>query len=139
MIARNFALDAKLELRDVMKVQASDWNAVVEILYQLIRASIAHARSQEQGRKTGTMTFDEAMELMRTRNTFVTRPSWGIFNAIRRDDDGKFWYFTFDNCDGYASGGAIPTDIPDEDRAATDWMLYETPDENWVELEFDRP
>ena len=105
------------------------------ILYRLIRSSIAHARSQVAGRKSGTMTFDEAIELSRSRTIMVTRPGWNIFGGIRLDDDNKVWYWELDNCDGGPSGGGWPYNPTEEDRAASDWMPYRAPQENWVEFD----
>jgi hypothetical protein len=136
MIGHHFALDARREIRKIIESNGKNWHAVENILYRLIRSSITHARSQVEGRKGGTMTFDEAIEQSRSRNIMVTRPSWNIFGGIRLDDDGKLWYWKLDNCDGGPSGNGWPYKPTDEDRAASDWMLYQAPQENWVELDF---
>jgi hypothetical protein len=139
MIGRHFALDARLELEKVITGDSKNWTAAEEILYQLIRSSIAHARSQLEGRKTGTMTFEEAMQLVRTRYAMVTRPTWNIFCCLRFDVDGSLAYWKLDNCDGGWSGDGWPYEPTDQDRAATDWMLYQAPQNNWVELNFRQP
>jgi hypothetical protein len=64
MIAHAFAFDAIRELRDTKACDVKDWTATERILNQLVRTSIAHARSQADGRKSGTMTFDEAMGIV---------------------------------------------------------------------------
>jgi hypothetical protein len=137
MIGRHFAIDARREIQNVIERDGKNWHAVEDILYRLIRSSITHARSQAEGRKGGTMTFDEAIELARSRSIMVTRSGWNIFGGIRLDeDDGKVWYWKLDNCDGFPSGGGWPYNPTDEDRAASDWMLYQAPQKNWVELGF---
>src|ERR1700691_1589441 len=140
MIARHFAVDARFELRKFTKEQLN-WDSVEAILQRLILCSIAHARNQVDGRKTGTMTFDEAMRLIATKRVMVTRPSWNVFCAVRMDEHylDDTWvkevhYWKLDNCDGNWSGDGWPYNPTDEDRAATDWMLYQAPQENWVEL-----
>jgi hypothetical protein len=136
MIARHFAFDAISELRSARACEIKDWAAAERILGQLIRISIAHARSQVAGRKTGTMTFDEAMRLVRRQNAMVTRPAWNIFCCVRRSGDGSITFWRLDNCEGGLSGNGWPYKPTNEDRGATDWMFYQTPDENWVELDF---
>jgi hypothetical protein len=136
MIGRHFASDAKRKIQNVIKSEAKNWQAVEDILYKLIRSSITHARSQIDDRKPGAMTFDEAVELLHTRRAMVTRPEWSIFAAMRLDDDGELGYWELDNCDGGCSGVGRPYKPTDEDRAASDWMLYQAPQENWVELDF---
>jgi hypothetical protein len=135
MIGRHFAMDAEREIRSVLEGDAKRRQSVEEILYRLIRGSISHARHQVEGRKTGTMSFDVAVELMRSRGVMITRPGWNIFGAIRIDDDGEPGYWKLDNCDGGISGDGWPYKPTDEDLAASDWMLYQSPQENWVELE----
>ena len=128
-----------------LKRAPNDWYQVEKILETLIRMSIAHVRSQLEGRKAGTMTFDEAMDLIAQEQVMVTRPSWGIFNALRMDEeytDEGTWiktlgYWRLDNTEGTYSGDGHPYHPTEEDRAAKDWMLYQTPEEHWVELEFD--
>jgi hypothetical protein len=82
------------------------------------------------------MTFDEAMRMVSTRHALVARPEWNIFHAIQRGTDGSLWRFKLDNCEGGRSGDGWPYKPTDEDRAATDWIFYQPPDENWVELSF---
>ena len=135
MIARHFSFDAITELRDNGVCEIKDWAATEKIIQQLIRTSIAHARKQAEGRKTGTMTFDEAMQLVLTRDRMVTRPTWDIFLAVRNNEDSIF-YWKFDNCDGDSSGTGWPYRPTEEDRSATDWMIYQAPQGNWVELDF---
>jgi hypothetical protein len=135
MIGRHFASDAKRDIQNAIKSDAKNWQAVEDILYKLIRSSIAHARSQVNGRKAGTMTFDEAVELVHSRRVMVTRPDWNIFCAIRLDDDGNLGYWELDNCDGGWSGVGRPYKPTEEERATADWMLYQAPQENWVELD----
>jgi len=135
MIARHFAADAISELGRSTTCEVKDWAATVRILEQLIRCSIAHARSQVARRKPGTMTFDQAMQVART-NTMVTRPSWNIFCAIApNEEEGTLLFWKLDNCDGTFSGTGFPYKPTDEDRAATDWMFYQAPQDNWVELD----
>jgi hypothetical protein len=136
MIAGEFAFDALRELRDTKACEIKDMAAAEKILSQLVKASIAHALSQVEGRQSGTMSFDEAMELARSERASVTRPGWGIFNALMYDDGDVLRYWRFDNCDGNPTGNGFPADISDEDRAATDWMLYQAPQDNWVDLRF---
>ena len=144
MIARDFASDAMRELkRSACDVKNSA--KAEEILQLLIRSSIAHARSQFVGRNNGDMSFDQAMELARIERVAVTRPGWDIFLAVRIEEkyitaeQHEEWchYFRFDNCDGIPSGSGWPYRPSDDDRAATDWMLYQTPQDNWVDLKFD--
>jgi len=82
------------------------------------------------------MTFDEAIGLVHTGNAMVTRPAWDIFCCLRLNYDGSLGYWKLDNCDGGWSGHGWPHTPTDEDRAATDWMLYQAPQDNWVELNF---
>lgn len=82
------------------------------------------------------MTFGQAMQVART-DAMITRPSWNIFCAIApHAEDGSLFFWKFDNCDGTFSGDGWPYKPTDEDRAATDWMIYQAPQENWVELDF---
>jgi hypothetical protein len=82
------------------------------------------------------MTFEQAMRMAR-RDAKVTRPSWGILRAVTLGGDGKSLDdMILDNTDGFRSGDGRPYAPTAEDRAATDWMLYQTPDENRVELDF---
>jgi hypothetical protein len=137
MIGRHFSTDARRKIQNVIESNGKNWHAVEDILYRLIRSSIAHARSQVAGRKGALMTFDEAIELSRSRSIMITRPGWDIFGGIRLDDDdGKVRYWKLDNCDGFPSGEGWPYNPTDEDRAASDWMLYQAPQKNWVELGF---
>ena len=136
MIARHFAPDAARELAQSGTWEIKDYAATEKILEQLIRCSIAHARSQVDGRKPGTMTFDQAMQVART-GAMITRPSWNIFCAIASHEEaGSLFFWKLDNCDGTFSGDGWAPTPSDEDRAATDWMLYQAPQENWVELDF---
>jgi hypothetical protein len=140
MIGRHFAFEAKCELRTLLTKAPGDWPAVEQVLHQLIRTSIAHARNQVERRGTGTMTFKEAMAKARNvnapiRNAMVTRSAWNIFRTIRLDDD-HLMDFELDNCDGDPSGSGSPYEPTDDDRAASDWMLYQAPDKNWIELYF---
>lgn len=141
-------MDALHELSRHNVCDIRDRHAVEKILKTLIHRSIEHARNQVDGRNRGTMTFDDAMGLVRNEGVMVTRPSWSIFCAVRTsypqrllDDEGSdeenpvmFW--RLDNCDGVPSGNGWPFGPSDEDRAATDWMLYQRPQDNWVELDF---
>lgn len=139
MIARDFSFEALREFQDTSACEIKDWAAAEKLMYQLIRSSIAHARSQLGGRKAGMMTFDEAMKLVRTQNAMVTRPRWHILRAVRRgiaEYKGTFSDMKLDNHDGGTSGSGRPYEPTDEDRAATDWMIYQSPEENWVELTF---
>lgn len=133
LIGRHFATDAERKIR--WALDNAENRAIEEILYKLIRVSIAHARSQVEGRRTGTMTFDAAIELLRSRGVMVTRPGWNIFVAIRRNDDGNLGYWELDNCDGGWSGSGSPYRPTNEDRIASDWMLYQPPQDNWIELD----
>jgi hypothetical protein len=138
MIASHFGFDALRELRDTKACEIKDRKIAERIIDQLIRAVIAHARTQVVGRRTGTMRFDEAMNRAR-RGAPVTRPNWGIFRAVIRidpDDFGELLNWTFDNTEGTNSGTGSRYTPTDEDRAATDWMIYQNPEENWVELKF---
>jgi hypothetical protein len=65
---------------------------------------------------------------------FITRPHWGICNALRHDHDGGFTSWTFENVEGIPTGDGVPAQIAEEDRAATDWMLYQSPKDKWVYL-----
>jgi len=141
MIARFFATDAVRELERSETCEVKDYAATEKILEQLIRSSIAHARSQVDGRKPGTMTFDEAMRLVRARDALVTRPSWNIFcllaiNDSIDDEEKPIFFWRLDNCDGTLTGDGWPYNPTDEDRAATDWMSYQAPQDNWIELDF---
>lgn len=147
MVARHFAIDGKIALRDTVGGD-KNWANAEKILYRLIRSSLAHARNQVENRRTGKMTFDEAIRLVHTSDAMVARPNWNIFCAIItagsgdaiRDDaacDGSLHYWTFDNCDGSRGGSGHPYHPDDEDRAATDWMVYQSPTENWIEPDFD--
>ena len=136
LIVRHFVDDAMRELVDRHACDVKDWNATARILGQLVRTSIAHANKQVNGRQAGTMTFQEAMDLARTSDEMVTRTAWRIERAVvpRADDDLHDMYL--DNTEGGWSGSGTPYKPTDEDRAATDWMLYQTPEENWVDLCF---
>lgn len=137
MIARHFAFDALRELMNTAACDVKDSIATERILRQLIRSSINHARSQVDGRKTGTMTFHEAMRLVHTRDdAMVTRPAWDILRAVVLDDERSLSDLKLDNCDGNFTGVGKPFTPTDEDRTATDWMLYQAPQDNWVELYF---
>jgi hypothetical protein len=136
MIGRHFAGDSTRKLQNVIESDGKNWHAVEDILYRLIRSSITHARSQVEGRKGATMGFGEAIELLRSSSIMVTRSGWNIFGGIRLDDDGNVWYWKLDNCDGGPSGSGWPYNPTDEDRAASDWMVYQAPQKNWVELGF---
>jgi hypothetical protein len=82
------------------------------------------------------MTFDQAMQVART-NAMVTRHSWDIFCAITpHEEDRALFFWKLDNCDGTFSGNGWSYKPSAEDRAATDWMLYQAPQDNWVELDF---
>jgi hypothetical protein len=135
MIGRHFAPDATSELKRTLTNDPGNWAAAEQVLHQLIRTSIAHARNQVERRRPGTMTFEEAMAKTRIGNAMVTRPAWNIFRALRLDDD-QLLDFTLDNCDGDPSGLGKPYKPTDDDRAARDWMLYQAPAENWIELHF---
>jgi hypothetical protein len=140
MIAGHFAVDALSKLRDSKACEVKDWAAAERILEQLIRSSIVHARSQVAGRTTGTMTFDQAMDAVRA-GAKVTRPSWDILclvaiNVSIDDEERPIFFWKLDNCDGTFSGDGWPYKPTDEDRASTDWMLYQRPQDNWVELDF---
>ncbi len=88
------------------------------------------------------------VELARSRSVMVTRPGWNIFGGLRlefpvqdeevndqNEDDGELFYWKLDNCDGGTSGCGWPYRPTDEDRTASDWILYQAPQENWVELD----
>src|ERR1700744_5154241 len=92
LIGRHFAFDAKCEIRRVVASDTGDWSAVEDILYKLIRSSINHARSQVNGRKPGTMTYEQALELIRSGRGMVTRPGWSILGGLRVEDDGELFY-----------------------------------------------
>lgn len=85
LIAKDFMFEAMRELHDARACDIKDWAATERILKQLIRMSIAHARRQEAGRKTGAPSFDQAIRALRTSQYGVTRSSWSIFQTIRRD------------------------------------------------------
>lgn len=87
------------------------------------------------------MTFEEAMQLISSEPVMATRPCWNIFRGVRQykaypDGDDFIEDFVLDNCDGDWGGSGHPYHPTDEDRSATDWMLYQSPQENWVELDF---
>lgn len=83
------------------------------------------------------MTFEEAMELVQTKHDLVTRSSCNIFFALRHLSEGVVLW-ELDNCDGIPPDSGRPYKPTQEDRDATDWMLYQKPQDNWVELEFDK-
>jgi len=135
MIAREGAFHALRTLRDSKACSITDWKAANEVLYHLILGSIAHSRRQLAGRWIGEMTFDEAMQVIRLGHLMVTRPNWNIFHAVRFDEDGSVGYWVLDNGDGDWSGFGRPYHPTDEDRAASDWMRYQAPQECWVEFD----
>jgi hypothetical protein len=134
MIGHHFATEAVFELETKGACEVKSHGSTQKILYKLIRGAIAHARSQAAGRTAGTMTFEEAMDLARS-GAIVTRPGWDIFQGLIIRD-GAIFYWKLDNCDGVPTGNGWPCEPNDEDRAATDWMLYQAPQDNWVELNF---
>lgn len=138
LIASFFTDETLMQFQRSSACSINDYKKAYAILDRLIRTSIAHARKQIAGRKTGTMTFDEAMRIVRKEDEMVTRPGWGILRAVRRNFGfpGSVCNFKPDNTEGLGSGDGWPYKPTDEDRAATDWMYYQTPDENWVELDF---
>jgi len=135
MIGRHFAGHARRKIQWIIETDGKGWHAVEDVLYSLIRKSIAHARNQVAGRTGGKMTFGEAVALSRSRSVMVTRPGWDIFGGLRLDDGGEVWYWKLDNCDGGPSGSGWPYKPTDEDLAASDWIVYQAPQENWVELD----
>lgn len=139
MIASEFTADALHELSYRQACDIKDRDVAEKILDTLIRCAIAHARMQVDARKPGTMTFDQAMEAARA-GTKVTRPSWDILCLIAMndsidDEEKPILFWKLDNYDGTFTGDGWPYNSTDEDRAATDWMLYQSPQDNWVELD----
>ena len=128
------------ELHNAGACEIKDWATTERILEQLIRISIALARRQVAGRKIGSMTFHQEAHAARTSEYGVTRPSWSLLRTVRRDSfNGPLRDYYLDCYDGGGSGTSGSYTPTDEDRAATDWMFYQTPDDNWVELDFDVP
>ncbi len=139
LVAEHFSSDAHWALREFLG--HNDSVRVRRLLNNLIRGSIAHARSQVENRGTGTMTFDQAMQLVFTRNAKVTRPEWSIFRAVALEpalasEPGSmevnsetiekaltsfadretcfFLNWNFDNCDGFPSGSGFPYNPTEE-------------------------
>ena len=143
MIARFNSNDAVHRLAETGSCTVKDWHGMNEILQQAIRTSIAHARKQISGRKKGSMSFEQAMQLTQSGWTMVTRSHWDIFRAIyyghfeHHNLSGRLIEVMRDQLDAGIIGHEKLYEPSDEDLAATDWMLYQRPDENWVELDFD--
>jgi hypothetical protein len=107
----------------------------------------AWVENQTAVRKTGALTYLEAMQLVVSGRS-VTRTGWGILHAIMAmkeafDDDyygcnrepsiftegQSVWDWEYDNADGSRGGFGEIYDPTPEDRAATDWMEYQIPEE----------
>jgi hypothetical protein len=87
------------------------------------------------------MTFAEAVRLVKEEDALMTRPSWPLLRLIARGYPHKrlphLW--DVDNFDSGLSGWSSLYEARDADRAATDWMFYQSPEENWLDLEFEDP
>jgi hypothetical protein len=102
-------------------------------IYEAIKCSLEIARKEIARPRQGTMTFPEAMDAIAAGKK-VTRAGWGILRTLAREfDDKAVQHYRLDNLDGTLTGTSADYVASNDDRAATDWMIYQPPEEEfWV-------
>ena len=145
LITRHLLIEATIRVAEVTTGKIERNGDVEAIINRVIRGALELARKQIAARKVGTMTFDQALQMV-VAGKMVTRPGWPILRALRDwelgpDSEGYFCYqgrlfedWELDNLEGGVSGGGLPYNPTDEDRNATDWMEYQPPIDLRVDL-----
>jgi hypothetical protein len=138
MIADEVVVDASMRfVREKTGGEGRD-DVFERIVYRALVAAMQMARKQIAVPRVGMMTFAQAMQAV-ADDKMVTRPGWGILDALLRWGDAdrpEIMYWTLDNLHGGTSGSGEPYHPSEEDRAATDWMEYQAPEiDTWVDYD----
>jgi hypothetical protein len=129
--AHDLSINAGMKICRIMTGELKRNGLVEEVVCKAIYTAFDFARRQIAARNIGKMTFAEAMQAV-TKGKLVTRPGWHILRVVvnfERRDEGEVFDWELDNFDGFPSGGGSPYEPTEDDRAATDWMEYQVPEE----------
>src|ERR1700722_8375950 len=117
LIARRLTIDVSTKIVKAMTGEIGRDGDIEDIVYEHIMGALQLARKEISRERVGTMTFDEAMELV-DNDELVARASWPILWAVFRGGDGKVESWELDNLDGGPTGYGHG-ELSDDDRNAT--------------------